>query len=113
MNNTLIRSREGFVWLEVTDKAKKIFDSQAFELFHVWRYDGKTFRIPIADETELKYALETPFPANEHHSVCIEVGDDSENKKLDFVTLASWEEADKIQHNGFIYVRYADLSFCK
>lgn len=113
MNNTLIKSREGFVWLEVTDKARQIFDSKAFELFHVWRNDGKTFRIPIGDEVELDYALKESFPASEQHSICIEVGDDGESKKLDFVTIDSWEEADKIQHNGFIYVRYADLSFCK
>jgi hypothetical protein len=113
MNNSLIKSREGFVWLEVTDKARKIYESQAFELFHVWRYDGKTFRMPIENEEDLEYALSTPFPATEHHSVCIEIGDDGVDKRLDFVTLESWENADKIQHNGFIYVRYADLSFCK
>jgi len=109
----LIKSQEGFVWLDVTDRAQKIFNSQCFELFHVWKKEEKTFRMPIADETDLKYALETPFPASEQHSICIEVGDGHENKKLDFVTLESWDNADKIQHNGYIYVRYADLSFCK
>jgi len=113
MNNTLIKSREGFVWLEVTEKARRIFNSQTFELYHVWRYDGKTFRMPIEDEKDLDYALDTSFPTTEQHSICIEVGDDGEGKKLDFITLDSWEEADKIQHNGYIYVRYADLSFCK
>jgi hypothetical protein len=113
MNNNLINTKEGFLWLDVTDKAKKIFDSGAFELFHVWKTDGKTFRIPIEDEQDLDYALSTPFPATEHHSICIEVGDNQDGKKIDFVTVESFSEADKIQHNGFIYVRYADLSFCK
>ena len=109
MNNSLIKSKEGFVWLDVTDKAQKILESGAFELFHVWKQGDKTFRLPIENERDLNEALNTPFPITEHHAVCIEV----EGRKLDFVTLESWESADKIQHNGFIYVRYADLSFCK
>lgn len=113
MNNNLINTKEGFIWLDVTDKAKKIFDSGAFELFHVWKTDGKTFRIPIETELDLEYALSYPFPATEHHSVCIEVGDNQDGKKIDFVTLDSFSAADKINHNGYIYVRYADLSFCK
>lgn len=107
----LIKSQEGFVWLDVTDKAKRVFDSRCFELFHVWKSGDKTFRMPIETEEELKCALDTSFPTSEQHSICIEVGDG--NKKLDFVVLESWDNADKIQHNGFIYVRYADLSFCK
>ena len=109
----LIKSQEGFVWLDVTDRAEKIFSSQAFELFHVWKKEEKTFRMPILDYAELRYALDTSFPTSEQHSICIEVGDEHENKKLDFVTKESWELADKLQHNGFIYVRYDDLSFCK
>jgi|APGre2960657468_1045069.scaffolds.fasta_scaffold109918_2 hypothetical protein len=112
MANNLIKSQEGFVWLEVTDKARKIYESQAFELFHVWRVDGKVFRIPIGSVDDLNDALDTSFPTSEQHSICIEVGDDT-GQKIDFVTLESWDEADKIQHNGYIYVRYADLSFCK
>ena len=29
------------------------------------------------------------------------------------VTRESWENADKITHDGYLYVRCADLSFCK
>lgn len=108
----ILIAQEGFVWLDVTTRARQIWKTQAFELFHVWRMDEKTLRMPIHEEAELEYALQTSFPVIEQHRICIEIGD-SVGKKLDFVTLESWDNADKIQHNGFIYVRYADLNFCK
>lgn len=94
-----------FVWCDVTDKARELLRLNIFQLFAVWERDGSTFRIPITDETELEYCLGNMY------SVCIELSDQSE--RMRFVTVNSWNEADKITHNGHVYVRYADLSFCK
>jgi len=103
----IIQSREGFVWLDVTPKANKIFFSKLFPLYLVWRDNEKTLRIPILDEIDLDYAMGI------NGMICIEVGDTKDSEAIDFVTLNSWESADKITHNGYVYVRYNDLTFCK
>lgn len=103
----LIKSDDGFIWLDVTDKAVEVYATGLFPLYNVWNSGSHTFRIPIEDIIDLDYAL------NNKSMVCIEVGNIKEGKSLDFVTIESWDSADKITHDGHVYVRYKDLSFCK
>lgn len=103
----IIQSKEGFIWLDVTEDANKIFFCNLFNLFLVWEKDGNTFRVPIEDEIDLDYAIEIGG------RICIEIGNSSGSDKIEFVTRDSWNSADKITHNGYVYVRYNDLSFCK
>lgn len=103
----IIQSKEGFIWLDITEDANKIFFSNLFSLFLVWQKEGNTFRIPITDEMDLDYAVQVGG------KICIEIGSANGSDKIEFVTRDSWNAADKITHNGYVYVRYNDLSFCK
>jgi hypothetical protein len=107
MANNIITSTDGVIWLDVTDKARKIFETELFQLYHVWESDGKTMRIPIVDEIDMEYAETTGHP------ICIEVGRLSDGELSEKVTSGSWKEADKITHNGYVYVKYNDLTFYK
>ena len=113
MENKIIKTSGGFVWLDVTDKARQIYDSNTFELYHVWKQEGNTHRIFIQSDEDLNYALTGEFLTTENHSVCIEIGNLDEENKLDFISVSSWENADKILHNNHVYVKYADLTFCR
>jgi hypothetical protein len=103
--NKIVKSSDGMLWLDVTDKAEKLFKADVFQLFFVWESEGKTLRIPIDDEDDLKYAL------NNKGIICLIIEGDVSD--VTDITKDSWESADKISHNGFIYVRYSDLIFCK
>ena len=103
--NKIVKSSDGMLWLDVTDKAEKLFKADLFQLFLVWKVEEKTLRIPIDDEDDLKFALKSDG------IICLIVEGDVSD--IIDITKDSWEKADKISHNGFIYVRYADLIFCK
>ena len=113
MGTIIIKPSENCVWLDVTEKAKQVFESGAFKLYHVWRIDGMTRRAPINTEYDLRVVLDRIGGIALSHSICIDITEHVENGKAEFVTLPSWESADKIQHNGYIYVRYSDLLICK
>ena len=103
--NKIVKSSDGMLWLDVTDKAEKLFKADLFQLFLVWKVEEKTLRIPIDDEDDLKFALKS------EGIICLIVEGDVSD--ITDITKDSWEKADKISHNGFIYVRYSDLIFCK
>lgn len=105
MRNRIIESSDGFIWYDITEKSYRILESGVFPLYAVWKRDGNTFRVRVIHVEELDYFVSIGTP------ICIELSNESD--KLDFVTLDSWNNADKINHEGYIYVRYADLSFCK
>jgi hypothetical protein len=67
----IIDSKDGFMWMDVTDHAMDVFNIGS-ELYHLWTYGDKFFRIPIDDEIDLKYAL-SKFPRVERHMVCIKL----------------------------------------
>ena len=107
MASNIITSTDGVVWIDVSDRARRIFNADLFQLYHVWEHGGRTLRIPIVDEVDLEYAEQTGHP------ICIEVGRLSKGELSDKVTADSWRDADKITHNGYVYVKYNDLTFCK
>ena len=106
MNQRLIKSSDGFVWLDVTDRAREVFDLKLFRLFLLWQKEDKTLRIPVENESEYDYAISSG------NKICVYVGKMGDGSS-DRVTIDSWDTADKLTHNGYVYVRYADLSFCK
>lgn len=106
----LIKSQDGYLWMDVTEKAQSVFDTGLFNLQAVWSKENEEdvlMRMPIESQEELNIVLQTG------KSVCIYVGRVSESISLGFVTQDSWTAADKISHEGNIYVRFKDLVFCK
>lgn len=105
----LIKSQDGYTWMNVTDKAHDVFMTGLFNLQALWVQEGdnQIQRSPIESIGELNIALETG------KAVCIFIGQDSESIRLGFVTQDSWSAAEKITHEGFTYVRFKDLVFCK
>jgi hypothetical protein len=113
MTDIVITPSGSSIWLNVTDKAEQVFKSGAFKLFHVWRVDGTTHRAPINTEYDLRVVLDIVGDIKHSNSICIDITENVDAGSVEFVTLPSWEAADKIQHNGYIYVRYTDLLLCK
>ena len=106
----LIKSQDGYLWMDVTEKAQSVFDTGLFNLQAVWSKENEEdvlMRMPIESQEELNIVLQS------QKSVCIYVGRVSESISLGFVTQDSWTAADKISHEGNIYVRFKDLVFCK
>lgn len=88
---------DGMLYMDVSKKAYKIFDAEIFDLFILWEKEGKTFRIPLLERDEIKIAFDY------HKSVCIEVPHQCTS------SVDMWANADKILHDGYIYVRYSDI----
>lgn len=99
----IIKSSDGKVYLNVTDKADALFATHAFNMFAVWEKGESTLRIPIIDKHELQFALEND------KAVCIEIASLEDLINLLPMKPEKWESADKVLHNGYIYIRYADL----
>ena len=61
----IIRTKGGFIWLGVTDKAKEVYKSGLFELYAIYEDGGESL---IESEEELNKALENGI------DIAIEVG---------------------------------------
>lgn len=107
MENRLITSSDGMTWMDVTDKAKEVFNAGLFRLYEFYENGETTVRIPIESHEHLNMVL------NADRSVVIKVGQGRPIQSEETITKESWNLADKISHNGFIYVRYTDLRFCR
>ena len=106
----LIKSQDGYVWIDVTDKAQSVFDTGLFNLQAVWSKENEEdvlMRTPVDTQTELNLFLQ------QGKHICIYGGRVSDSISLGFVTQDSWTAADKITHEGNVYVRFKDLVFCK
>lgn len=103
----LIKSSDGSIWMDVTDKSKELFFDSTLELFEYYENEDSVIRMPIKYEADLLRVLESTS------KVCVFVGRLYHPSQIEEVTVESWELADKIQHNGFIYVKYSDLRFCR
>ena len=106
----LIKSQDGYLWMDVSEKAQAVFETGLFNLQAVWTKENEQdvlMRMPIESQEDLNIVLQTG------KSVCIYVGRVSESISLGFVTQDSWTAADKISHGGYIYARFKDLVFCK
>jgi hypothetical protein len=107
MENRLITSKDGMTWMDVTDIAKTVWNSGLFPLYEYMEKGDKMVRLPIEDTDHLLRVLDSD------NSVVIKVGQNWNINRHEHVTMESWVNADKIQYNGFIYVRYADLKPCR
>lgn len=105
MANNAIVSTDGELFLEVTDRARDIYSSKLFDLYEVWEKDGVTHKFLISNIKDLMRACDTD------HAICIYGGRLDEDRLL--ITRVSWDMADKITKEGFVYVRYNDLRFCR
>lgn len=105
MGNDTIITAKGEVFIEVTDKAKEVFASGLFTMYEVWEKDGVTHKYMLTNMIDLQRACDT------NHAICIGGGMLNGDRLL--ITRVSWDMADKITHDGFIYVRYSDIRFCR
>lgn len=107
MESKAIVSSDGFIWMDVTDMALNVFESGLFVLHGVWQEGEATRYERIIELDDLKHAI------NKERRICIFVSKQSETQSLGPVTPESWNSADKITHEGHIYVRFKDILFCK
>lgn len=91
------KTTDGLSFMDVSDKAFAIFDHNLFDLYALWQKGETTYRIPITERGDIQVALDY------HKSICIEV------PNLCQCNVDKWADADKITHNGYIYVRYSDI----
>ena len=88
---------DGIHYMDVSEKAFAIFDCKLFDLYAIWEKDNEINRIPITKRGDIQVAFDY------HQTICIEVPYNCS------CHAERWAEADKIVHNGFIYVRYSDI----
>lgn len=102
----IIKSPHGNCYIDVSDKAVALYETSALSLYQVYM-DGDTVQMvaPIWTSEELYDALD------KNVLICIEI-DRVQPEENTCVEMTSWEKADKIQHDGYVYVRSADLKFC-
>lgn len=91
------KTLDGMQCMDVSSKAYKILDEKLFDLFAVWQKDDKTYKIPIQDKEDINIALQYG------KYICIEIGHACQ------CNHDRWANADKITHNGYVYVRYSDI----
>lgn len=103
----LIRSKSGSIWMDVTDRAKELFNSGVLDLYEFYETKDTTIHTPIRQSDRLLQVLDSDS------RVCLFVGMGTHPSIIEEVTVESWQMADKISHNGFIYVKYSDLRFCR
>jgi hypothetical protein len=99
----IFKTSDGRIYMNVTEKAEKLFSTHMFDLYVVWEKEDKTFRLPVTDRQDIAVAMEY------NKSIAIEIA--SIQDVIDLIPMRpdKWEKADKLLHNGFIYIRYDDL----
>lgn len=91
------KTTDGAVYMDVSSKAFTIYDTKIFDLYGVWEKEGNIYRIPITDREDVQTCFDY------HKFICIEV------PYRCHCNTDRWADADKIVHNGFVYVRYSDI----
>lgn len=99
----MIISKDGEVFMEVTHMADQVRKADLFTLYEVWEKNGEVHKHLLTDCADFERAKST------NHAICVDVGSLRDRNAL--ITQSSWEGADKIMHEGFIYVKYSDLRF--
>lgn len=94
-----LKSMDGMIYLNVHDKARALWG--IVDLFVLWEKENINHRINIATEDELLFFLN-----QEGRYVCMEIGHTDE---LIRPSIEKWNEADKITHNGYLYIRCNDI----
>jgi hypothetical protein len=105
MNNSLIRTVDGHVYVDVTPMARQMYSS-GIQLFSLFKKSYHSELLTIASDEDLNRSL------SEGKAVCMYAGQLPPTDTTEYITAESWAQADKIEHKGFIYVRYSDLRFC-
>jgi len=91
------KSSDGLMYMDVSAKAFAIYDTKIFDLYAVWQKEDNVYRIPITERDDIQVALDY------HKFICIEVPYKCQ------CNVDKWADADKIIHDGYIYVRYSDI----
>lgn len=105
MDNKLIKTTDGRIWMDVTQESYAL--PRVFTLHYLFEKQNYTECLPVRDLEHHNQILK------DKGTITIYVGELPNMNTIDHVTAESWEQADKIQHDGFIYVRYSDLRFCR
>ncbi|QGH72889.1 MAG: hypothetical protein [Podoviridae sp. ctrTa16] len=103
MDNKLIKSKEGFVWLDVTEKALNVFESKLFELYGLSEFSDKIICHKITSIEDLKSA------SDNSHKICVPIGNIDDAKPSGVLVSTNWIGADKITHEGHVYIRAKDI----
>lgn len=98
----LHKTKDNFVWLDITDRCKQGEETmnilrQGNELYAVFDDDSE---VMLESMVEIKEALRLNL------RICIEVGYLPEERKQKW-----WHSADKKIINGYFYVKYNDIKF--
>lgn len=101
---TYYKTIDGMVYLNVDKKAQKLWDSKTFDMYVIWEKGTTTYRLPLIDDAEFKFAIQQQGKA-----ICIEIGREDEIMHALSMSRLSWSNAETIIHNGYVYVRYNDL----
>lgn len=88
---------DGLLYMDVTEKAVQILDTNLFDLHVVWQKGDTVYKIPALDREDIEMAIK--YGKN----ICIEVGPQCH------CNTEKWRDADKIVHNGFVYIKYSDF----
>ena len=91
------KSSDGLMYMDVSAKAFAIYDTKIFDLYAVWQKEDNVYRIPITEREDIQIAFDY------HKFICIEVPYKCQ------CNVDKWADADKIIHDGYIYVRYSDI----
>jgi len=94
------------LYLNVTEKAHKLFDSNLFELYVLWEKTGTTFRLPVTSEAELNFAM-----SQKEKFICIEIGSVEELSSYLNVKPIRLDKAETISHDGYLYVKCNDILY--
>lgn len=93
----IFKTLDGMQCMDVSKKAYEIFDANLFDLYVVWEKGDKTYKLPVTERTDIDFALQFK------KFVCINTGPACQ------CDIDRWSDADKIIHNGYLYVRYSDI----
>lgn len=101
----LIKSADGYVWMDVTEKALNVWETGIFEMHDLISIGNNVITSKIHNIEELSRASQLG------HSICIPVGKLSESNSVGFLVSTTWDTADKITHEGHVYIRAKDILF--
>ena len=93
----IFKTIDGMQCMDVTSKAYKIFDANIFNLYIVWEKGTTTYKLPVTEKSDIDVAIQYK------KFICIEIGPAC-NCGID-----KWSDADKIIHEGYVYVKYSDI----
>ena len=101
----IIKSADGYIWMDVTEKALNVWETGLFDMHDLVSIGNSLITSKIRNIEELSKASQLD------HRICIPIGKLSESKSVGFLVSSTWGSADKITHDGHIYIRAKDILF--